>query len=940
MRSLLAKAGGTHPLAHAALSHLDGDYAAAETTLMNWAPDEPVDRALRATLLSAAAMGSDQIDRAIQVLEQTVQTDPDSSGVGLRAAEMILSRARFGVSLSVLRDYARARQLALAARDSRRGWAGDSVAAILVALNATALAGDLDDAWRLLAAAPEGEATSAEAMDPRLIGERATLAALMGSESTALELLDAVASKCVQSMVRGWIAHGKGDFAQASEQWLEAWQQADSDLDRNQAAAALAPLGGAMPDLGELAKRHPETVAGIKTIHEVMSTPGNRVPLLRARAHESEQLTILLVDVLSESGDQHGAAEVLREGALRWKHPLMMKMAANRLLAAGDSEAALGCSADALQLAGREWAGELDTLGIMFHAQESLARHHEALLTARRMVELAPENLSARWVLVQCLVRNGDLKQAWAALKYKGEPVSPRTSQEVRTWIGLLSKYDTSTFFLSRALKVFDEWSADAEIQGVILLNIHGRSMLHELTPTEIEALQTVTGTFLATHPTNAVFRNVVSGPEDDPLQAIENELKLQATPPPLMELEQRIRKGELPFGLGAEVFNRSYTECAIIRISGLVYSDATQFATTGLKAASEALGSPVVLDSTAAVTLARLDEATARSLVGSFSFIDSTVVAYRDALNAQESLAMRSTMSIYWNDEAQRVMVNQITDDVAEGRSRCAERVLSVLDGARRANWQRLEHVTTMGTHSSWLSALDYAIDSGESFWCDDYLLRSIALSKGVAAFSTVDLLRHLVSAGRLAPHIGRVAESVLVANYYVDLGFDAETMRLAATLDRWLPAGAAASLARPMNWANSNAALAFVLDAVKENAEGDPVAVQGWIQLAAEGLIRVAGEDACGAYGNVRLLLARAIGHTAQVRALLPFLIAGIRFALSQFPGIDDPLGEVLGGVHSKLIEQFGHASAAALLMGMVSNTSSDDQNLAARIILTTPM
>lgn len=695
-----------------------------------------------------------------------------------------------------------------------------------------------------------------------------------------------------------------------------------------------------MPDLGDLAERHPETVAGIKTIHEVMSTPGDRVPLLRARAHESEQLTIQLVDVLSESGDQSGAAEVLRQGAIRWKHPLMMKMAASRLIAAGEYEAALERCVDALKLAGREWAGEFDTLGIMFEAQEALARHHEGLLTARRMVELSPENLSARWVLVQCLVRNGDLKQAWAALKYRGEPVNPRTPQEVRTWIGLLSRYDTSTFFLRRALEVFDKWSADAEIQGVILLNIHGRSRLHELTPAEIEALQTITGTFLDTHPTNAVFRNIVAGHEDDPLQALENELKRQAPPLPLVELEQRIRKGELPFGLGAEAFHRSYTECAIIRISGLVYSDAAHLASIGLKAASSALGSPVVLDATAAVTLARLDDATARSLVGSFSFIDSTVVAYRDALNAQESLGMRSTTSIYWNDEAKRVMVYQITDDVAEARSRCADRVLFVLDGARRANWQRLEHVTTIGTHSSWLSALDYAIESGESFWCDDYLLRGVALSKGVSAFSTVDLLRHLVSAGRLAPHIGSVAESVLVASYYVDLGFDAETMSLAATLDHWQPAGAAASLARPTTWANSNAALAFVLDAVEANAEENPVAVQGWIQLAAEGLIRVAGEDARGAYANVRLLLARAIGHTARVRALLPFLIAGVRFALGQFSGIDDPLGEVLGGIHSRLIEQYGHQSAASLLMGMVSNTSSDDQCLAARIILTTPI
>jgi hypothetical protein len=37
--------------------------------------------------------------------------------------------------------------------------------------------------------------------------------------------------------------------------------------------------------------------------------------------------------------------------------------------------------------------------------------------------------------------------------------------------------------------------------------------------------------------------------------------------------------------------------------------------------------------------------------------------------------------------------------------------------------------------------------------------------------------------------------------------------------------------------------------------------------------------------------------------------------------------------------MIERFGHPLAATLLLGMVSNASSHDQSLAARIILTTP-
>lgn len=937
MRSLLAKAGRDHPLAQATLLHLDHDYLAAQTTLASWAPNEPIDRILRAILMSVAAMGQGEMDRAIEVLEDAVQADPESSGVGLRAAELLLSRAQFGVPVSVLGDYSRARQLAIAARDSRRRWAGDSVAAILVALKATALAGDLDGARRLLTVAPDGEATPAEAVDTRLTGERAKLAALLGEESTALDLLDSVDNKHVESMVRGWIAHGKGEYALATEQWLEGWQRADGDLERIEAASALAPLGQAMPDLSDLAERHPEKVTEIRTIHDVMSVPGERLPLLRARAHESEELTMQLVAELSETGDLRGAAEVLREAGLRRKHPLMMRMSAKRLLAAGDYEAALARCADALQLAGQAWAGELETLEIMFEGYEALARHDDGLLVARRMVELAPQNLSARWVLVQCLVRNGDLELAWVALRYRGEPVSPRTPREVRTWIGLLAKFDASPFFLNRALGVFESWSADEELQGVILANIYCRSGVRDLTQPEIEALRAATGRFIAEHSASSAFRGVATDSESDPLKAIEDELKQHAPGAELVELELKIRNGELPLGFGAELFNRSYAECAIIQVSGLVYSDSDSIADAGKVAVNQALSSPVVIDTTAAVTLARLEESTSQRLIGAFSFVDATVVTYRDALGAQESLAMKSTMSIHWSDEAQKVVVNQIPDELAEARSDCAERLLSLLQGMRRVSWPRLRHLNEMGEEASWLSAPDFALEMGSAFWCDDHLLRAIAMEKGISSFSTLDLIRHLVSIGQFSRELGQVAESVLLANYHVDLGFDQQAMQLAATMDNWEPAGAAANLARPASWQDGQAALAFLMDAIKMNAERNPAAVQRWVQLAAEGVIRVAGDNSKGAYDNVRLILVGSIGATNQVNALLPFLAAGIRLTLAKFPVVADPVEEVLRGIHTRMVEKFGYPGAASLLLGMVSNASSEDQALAARIILT---
>lgn len=939
MRLLLARATG-HPVGVALLSIMDGEPGQGEEALSAWSPTRPEDLALRAYLRSAAAAGNGQVNLEIGLLEDAAQADANASAVCLAAAQKLLARARYGVTISVLSDCDRARHYAILSRDSRRLWSGDSVEAILVALKATALAGDLEAAKRLVTAAPAGDATTFEATDPRLVSERATLAALTGDEREALTLLDQVDNDFDRSMILGHLAEGRGDNAEAINHWTAAWADASCDPDRIQAAGVLAPLGDQMPDLSELAVAYPEVVRRIKTIHEVMSTQGDRLPVLRARAHESEQLTVALADLLLERDDALASADVLRAGAIQWQHPLLMKMAASRQAAAGDFEGATESCADALHIAGSNWPGELDTLGILFNAQESLALQDKALLTAKRMVTLAPENLDARWILIQCLLREGELAAAWAALDYRGQPLAPRSPQEVRAWIDLLARFDSSPLFLTRALKVYDEWAADEELQGIILAQVHTKSAKHELSADEISALQELTATYLADHPENSVFRSFPVGPDDDPLKEIEEELKRHAPTASLIELNQRIREGELPVGLGAAATGRSYTECAILGISGLVFSHAPALAASGAEAVAKSLGSSVVLDPTAAATLARLDAFTATRLIGAFSSLDTTVPVYRDALRAQESLAMRSTMSIHWNEVAQKTVVTQISDETAERYASQANTIASLFSRARRINWPRLRHLTEMGGASEWLGSLDYSIDSGQGFWCDDYLLRTVAIEKGVSTFGTVDLLRASVIGNQLSNDAKQVAEALLIDSFHVDLGFDSEVMRLSAELAGWQTRGAAANVARPASWADPEQTLSFLLTAVDRNRAVDPAAVQAWVHQGALGIIRLAGADSEGAQRNVVYLLARLIAHTSADRSLVPFLITGVRAALGAYPDLADPLEDVLRSLHASLVKQHGHPTAATLLLDIVGSAPASDRDCAARIILTAPI
>ena len=938
MRALLAKAP-SHPLGIAVACLLDGDPDGTEAALAQWDPPSLQDRVIRASFLSAAATGRQQANRAIAILEDAAVLDKNASGIRVLVAQLLLARARLGVSDSIVSDYAKARGYALAARDLRRIWDGDSVEAILVALKATALAGDLEGAQRLITPVPLGDATPHESKDPRLIGERAKLAALTGDNQTAMTLMEQLNLEHDRHLVLGYIAQRQGDTNEASTQMLNAWRSAESDDERIEAAAALAELGASMPDLADLESRQPEVVARIKTLHDVTTKPGDRLVNLRQKAHDSEQISVVLAETLAGVDDMLGAAAVLRDAGLRWNNPLLLKMAADRHQAGGDFQAAVECCQEALQLAGSGWAGEVDALGVMFNAQESLGLHDQSLLTAKRMVSIAPESLDVRWVLIQSLLRHGDLPGAWSALNYNGEPVQPRSPHEVRACVDLLARFDMSPLFLSRALKLFNEWESDEELQGVILAQVHLRSGSRKLSDGDVEILQRATATYLGEHPNSAVFRSFSVTDDQDPLANIQEELKRRAPDPELVALVQRIRTGEIPLGLGALAMGRSYAECAILGISDLVYSSAPAFSEGSQTAAQTAIGNSAVLDPSAAVTLARISETTRETLTASFQFVDGTVEAYRDALQAQESLALRSTMSLGWNQEAARPSVSRITQTEADALAALADGVVSVYGRARRSSWPHLKHLSEFEDAEPWLGSLDYAIETGTPFWCDDVVLRSIARDRGVSSFSTVDLMRELVHEGALGSSEERMAEAVLIDGRYVELGFESETMRLAADLGGWQPRGAAAVLVRAANWADPETVIAFVLEGVARNIAADPESVRGWTYYATKGVVAIAADNRAAAQRNVRLLVERLLSTVSMHRHAVPFVLAGVRDALGEEPGLQDPLEDVLRQLHSGLVSKYGHPGAAQLLLALVEHTGEKDRDLAARVILTTP-
>lgn len=929
-----------HPLAESILALHEHRFDDGLQALDSWRAQAGNDLAIKAILVSSCAVGLDDLNRAVGVLVQASSAEPEASGVMLRAAELLLSRGRYGSSESPLTDFSLAHSYAIKARDSRRRWQGDSVAAILTAVRAAALCTDMEGAWRLTQQSPAGEATSEEARDARLVRESAILAAVLDRPNDANALTHTVKDPYVTATVEGWNAFYRGEKETAESAWLRAWELADDDSSRLQAAAALAPLGGAMPPLQDLASTYSKTAEQLQLIHTVMADTEDRLARLRARAHQSENLTVLLAEFLVSEGKHEEAAETLEAGGERWNHPLLMRMAADRYLHAGENTKAARTAEVALTLGGQSWAGEFEALSIKFNALEADGQYEASVHVIRRMVVLAPDNLGARWALVRCLIRIGNLRGAWSALNQDGNPAKPREVHEARIYMNLISKFDTPSLFLSRALYVLNKWSDDTGFAGSVLAAIHERLAEDgsDISSAQIQELQEVTRSYLSAHPDSPTFYVVQAGSEDDPLAGIKQELQKRSSTIP-EEIQKQVLEGALPVGLIADALGMSYAEVVLKRASGHVYSHRPQVLAPTEKATDLSKIGNIVIDTTAAVTLAGLPSDIRDQLIGAFSRINSTHEAFRDALNAQQALQAKSTMSAAWSEAEQRIVTTTISGDDANRLASMADQTVDILFSANRRSWPSLKRLTDLGEPTVWTSVLDFALEVDSAYWCDDLTLRNLAEREGLKTFGTAEILKSLVESGQLTSEAAQVAESILIANFHVDLGFNADTMALAAGIDGWEAKGAAASLARAYTWKNPEETMQFLFQALQHNASKSPSSVHDWVACAANGLVQASGAEEPGSVPhNLRLLLLQLIEQSWMRPDLFRFVVQAVRNPRKQGRGLEqiDPLADVLTTMHKSLLRRHDAATSAEMLLMWVQHLDVSDRETAARIVL----
>ncbi|GIM97804.1 PIN domain-containing protein [Paractinoplanes toevensis] len=931
---LLAGAADEHVFAHALLLVHRQKWDLAIDVLAGWQTSSNADEVMRLQLLARLHAQANNLNLGIKYALEAADIE-GASGRALYAAELLLYRAQYGETVNRLADTEQAAALAIKVRNARRSWHGDSVEATVVAVTARTLVGKVRQARVLIELAPEGEAWPHEAADPRLRREKAELLAVTGQHDEARTLAAELGNPFVAALVEAVALTGTAENPLAAAAWQAALDVAETDTDFLMAVRGLAHTGGDLPDLSKMQQQHPRMVDEIKTIHRAMGAGGGTIEALRAGATEHLALAVLLAERYGHDGKHLLAAEVLNDSAHRWSEPGLMLTSANHLRAAGELEAATRAAERALTMGGPEWAGQFDTRALIFQIHVADGQWDLAIEQARNLVTLDPNAASARWALVHALVRRNDREGAWNALTPDGDPFAPRDRHDARTWIGLVARFDTSTQFVSRGLSTMARWPDDEQLMGVFIAQIFFGLQRQELSTTDedLAALHTAMSDYAERFPDSTVFRKVTIS-EKDPLGSLASTSRARYES--ISEAVKQLDRANLPLGFVATAYGSSYTEASLKRGAGFVNAHSPAAEAHGRAAAETALNGAVVIDITAAHTLALLEPQLRSQLLSGFGQVRATDDAYHDAIRGQESLGMRSTMSTGWDPVEQRPTITTIEEATADALAEQSTLVCSILRQATRRPWPRLTKFPDTDQRFEWLSSLDMAAAQGTTFWCDDHRLRSVAAEMGVPTFGTIDLIRHLQSQGQIPRELRAAAEAVLLTNYFTDLGFDRDTFDLAAAIDGQVPRGVAFALTRPATWADPDAVIEFLLAMLTHAATAGPEQIQGWVSATAIGLVRITADDD-GAGANLQVLLNRCLTQPWMSADRLPAVLSGVRAGIRERPPVTDPFEAVATSIYRNLVTKQGHAFAMSMMLALVALLPESAKATVSRVILT---
>ncbi|MCT2590445.1 hypothetical protein LHJ74_11075 [Streptomyces sp. N2-109] len=932
------------PLVRALLSILDDDRPAALGYLSRWtAPDDSA-QVLQLLLRTEALVGQGLTDQALPALREA--DGARFPQLGLALAHALLQRATRRATRSKLADAQEALAVALRARNARREWFGDSAAAVVLGMQAAVFSQGLSTAWALSQPAPDGDADAHEAEDPRVQEESALIAALTGREHRARELLSVVTSSFAKAQVLAVLEERRvgsdSEDERVAEAWQRAWDAAEPGPEQLMAATGLVECGRNLPEITHLKDDYPEAVADLeKFARAVRGTAGGDLSVLRANANQSPIIALKLAQRYQQLDDLEAAAATLQEAAAQWRDAQLMTMAARAYQQARDYEKAKECAESALRIAGPGWAAQGAMYELLVETESAAGNWDRATDAAIVLLGLDPHNLDARWALVRCYVTRARPNDAWRTLTELGEAAPPRRRDEALLWVQLGARHSTDPQFVGRALELMQNWPEDEELLGIFLGVLLWRTTTTQPMSAEaVELLHEASSDYQERFPDSVYFRALDATDPHAVLEELGKGLRREHEDEGRREIRERINKGQLAIGMLAVMSGRSYAEVCVRLTAeppGLFASDPTAI-TVEAGAIQVASTRRVVVDTSAAVSLALLEPGAAERLIGSCQTIVTTDQIVGDVFHAVDSFALRSDATLVWNEEESRPTLHVASDSQVSARRRSLERAADIVRSLPRVARPELRALPGLSAGRGaevWLTALDHAKEHDLVLWCDDRALRTLARSAGVPAFGTLALIDACQRQQTMTPQEAMALRAELLRHYYMDIPFSSDLYGFAAQADGWHARGVAAAITRPTAWSDPRGVVRLVLDAVAQIIDSEPDHASAWLAAAYAGLWQATLPSHRS--GNMQKFSVQALTQPWVSDSSLPFLLAGLHNGAAEVQSGDGPLMAALARYYEALIRQMGHPRAGTALMNLFSHASESDKSAVARIVIT---
>jgi nucleoside phosphorylase len=712
-------------------------------------------------------------DEAERLFRLLTREHPDRAMVKVQLASLINGRANRQQAGDRQGELAEARELGTSARNILRRRRMDSSAAVMVLCQTALLQGDARDALDLALAAPEGEATPAEAQSSAVAPVAVEAAITVGAGKLAERFLEYVQGPFEKPWLSARVLlHGGGDRDLVLARLSEALETAPDDARRGQVLMVMADIG-----LWPL-PIDPEKLDIDAAQRQIILARSERsrgmvdAAMVRLRAHQTVSLAAAeeLARVYLQNEDVASAIDTLATAAERFQAPELRLQALDVAREAGLWSEATRIGEDALGVIDPQTRAANYVRYRLVDIAARVADWQTVERYARVQLRDDTNNTPLRWAYVISLFNQARFPEAWAAFTAV-EDLQPESEYTGRMMIELVGRFLEPVEAGPRILEVAETFADSEEVVGAALATV--LRIRAPLSPELTQRLQTQMEGFLSRFPESTYFRRVAFETVEKLLEMTNQQLGEGAEE--LGRIQSQVSAARAPYGLLVTAAKgRPYLHSLIGAAGGALVGVSSDEKVRALEreAAGRSLAEAVVVEASAMVTWAALPNLW-NTVVGAFRRVLVTDASVFDAVASRDEAGMRPAMVLAYNPDSERARPIEVPPEEAEriaNHTRWVSETFLMLD-LRPIRALTMFPGLEFDRYGAWLAAVELAVTHHLPLYSDDLALRLVARSHGVVSFGTHELVSALEAAGRISPEQRGAIHEAMMLQHVVDL-------------------------------------------------------------------------------------------------------------------------------------------------------------------------